>query len=79
MYFDARLTCLTPNSTYRKFSVQWILFYIYLITSCFVPLHFTSLAVEVHALPLLVYLMVPSTTSIFTALSNLGQNAFLYF
>ncbi|KAF9046076.1 hypothetical protein BDP27DRAFT_1454972 [Rhodocollybia butyracea] len=26
MYFDARLTCLTPNSTYRKFSVQWILF-----------------------------------------------------
>ncbi|KAF9062993.1 hypothetical protein BDP27DRAFT_1335821, partial [Rhodocollybia butyracea] len=75
----------------RKFSVQWILFlphsvYIYLITSCFVLPHFTSLGfyflsavVEVHALPLLVYLMVPSTTSIFTALSNLRQNAFLYF
>ncbi|KAF9071402.1 hypothetical protein BDP27DRAFT_1322067, partial [Rhodocollybia butyracea] len=60
--------------------------YIYLITSCFVPPHFTSsgfyflsVAVEVHALPLLVYLMVPLTTSISTALSNLGQNAFLYF
>ncbi|KAF9063188.1 hypothetical protein BDP27DRAFT_1335540, partial [Rhodocollybia butyracea] len=61
--------------------------YIYLITSCFVPPHFTSsgsyflssAAVEVHALPLSVYLMVPSTTSIFTALSNLRQNAFLYF
>ncbi|KAF9058313.1 hypothetical protein BDP27DRAFT_1344084, partial [Rhodocollybia butyracea] len=64
-----------------------ILTFIYIsLLPVFVPPHFTSsgfyfssAVVEVHALPLLVYLMVPSITSIFTALSNLGQNAFLYF